>query len=194
LELVRYIHLNPVRAKIVRRAEEYLYSGHRSYIEGKPTEVIDPRAVLALFGGPKAYRRFVMDGLGHGHKEEHYEVDDQRFLGGKQFGEVVLAEVEGEPERKVKKPSLSKIAEDLAKRLKVSHEDLRKSNRTWNQSRARILIAHVLVRHGGFKVGEVAAYFGRDQTTISSLLSRFSQRAQQDAAVQAEVKRLAQIV
>jgi chromosomal replication initiation ATPase DnaA len=78
--------------------------------------------------------------------------------------------------------------------LFVRPEDLRKPNRSWNQSRARILIAHVLVRHGGFKVGEVAGYFGRDQTTISSLLSRFSQRAQQDTAVQAEVKRLAQIV
>jgi putative transposase len=194
-ELIRYIHLNPVRAKVVRRAEEYLYSGHWSYIESKPTEVIDPpRAVLDLFGGPKAYQRFVADGLGEGHKEEHYEVDDQRFLGGKQFGEVVLAEVGAEPERKVKKPSLSKIVEDLARRLKVSPEDLRKPNRTWNQSRARILIAHVLIRHSGFKVGEVAAYFGRDQTTISSLLSRFSQRAQQDTAVQAEVERLAQIV
>jgi putative transposase len=194
LELIRYIHLNPVRAKIARTVEEYLYSGHRSYVEGKPTEVIDPRPVLDLFGGPKAYRRFVMDGLGDGHKEDLYRVDDQRFLGGKQFGEVVLAEVESEPVRKAKKPSLSKIAEDLAKRLKVSPEDLRKPTRTWNQSRARILIAHVLVRHGGFKVGEVAGYFGRDQTTISSLLSRFSQRAQQDTAVQAEVKRLAQIV
>jgi hypothetical protein len=92
-------------------------------------------------------------------------VDDQRFLGGKPFGEVALAEVEGEPERKAKKHSLSKIVEDLAKRLKVSPEDLRKPNRTWNQSRARIFIANVLVRHGGFKVGEFAAYFGRDQIT-----------------------------
>jgi chromosomal replication initiation ATPase DnaA len=94
----------------------------------------------------------------------------------------------------VKKPSLSKVAEELAKRLKVSHEDLRKPDRSWNQSRARTLIAHVLVKYGGFKVGEVAAYFGRDQTTISSLLSRFSHRAQEDLAVQSTVERLAQIV
>jgi REP element-mobilizing transposase RayT len=194
LELVRYIHLNPVRAKAARNAEEYLYSGHRSYLSGKPTEVIDPRPVLDLLGGPKAYRRFVADGLGHGHKEEHYEVEDQRFLGGKQFGEKVRAEAEDEPGRKRNKASLSKVTEQLAKRLKVSHEELRKPDRSWDRSRARMLIAHVLVKHGGFKVGEVAAYFGRDQTTISSLLSRLSHRARQDSGIQAELKRLAQIV
>jgi len=31
-ELVRYIHLNPVRARMVRRPEDYEYSGHRAYI------------------------------------------------------------------------------------------------------------------------------------------------------------------
>ena len=33
LELVRYIHLNPVRAGIVQKPEEYEYSSHRSYLE-----------------------------------------------------------------------------------------------------------------------------------------------------------------
>src|ERR1044072_9310301 len=30
-ELVRYIHLNPVRAKMVDKVEQYKYSGHRVY-------------------------------------------------------------------------------------------------------------------------------------------------------------------
>ncbi|HEX6188685.1 MAG TPA: hypothetical protein VFZ40_11435, partial [Pyrinomonadaceae bacterium] len=30
-ELVRYIHLNPVRAKMVRKPENYLHSSHRAY-------------------------------------------------------------------------------------------------------------------------------------------------------------------
>lgn len=31
-ELVRYIHLNPVRAGMVKRPEQYNYSGHRAYL------------------------------------------------------------------------------------------------------------------------------------------------------------------
>ncbi len=36
MELSRYIHLNPVRAKMVEKPEEYSYSSYISYITGKP--------------------------------------------------------------------------------------------------------------------------------------------------------------
>ena len=32
LQLIRYIHLNPVRAGMVKEPETYLYSGHRAYL------------------------------------------------------------------------------------------------------------------------------------------------------------------
>jgi REP-associated tyrosine transposase len=35
LQLTRYIHLNPVRAGMVDEPEQYLYSGHRAYLDGK---------------------------------------------------------------------------------------------------------------------------------------------------------------
>ena len=35
-ELVRYIHLNPVRAKMVRKAEKYPYSSQRAYLGMEP--------------------------------------------------------------------------------------------------------------------------------------------------------------
>src|SRR5262249_9802920 len=126
LELIRYIHLNPVRAKIARTPEQYAFSGHRSYLEGKATEAMDPRPVLKLFGGPKSYRRFVTDAIGHGHKEEYYEVEDQRFLGGKEFGEKVRAETEGESEGRIKRVALNKAVEELAKRLEANPAELRK--------------------------------------------------------------------
>jgi transposase len=39
-------------------------------------------------------------------------------------------------------------------------------------------MAYVLVRRGGYGVKEVAEYFGRDPTTISTLLSRYEQKIQ----------------
>src|SRR6266436_3287949 len=35
-ELVRYIHLNPVRAKMVTKPEDYFHSGHRAYLGMAP--------------------------------------------------------------------------------------------------------------------------------------------------------------
>ena len=85
LQLIRYIHLNPVRAGMVKEPEKYLYSGHRAYLQGK-TSVIDPRKVLSVMGGRARYRAFVSGGMKDGHREEYYEVSDQRFLGAEGFG------------------------------------------------------------------------------------------------------------
>lgn len=60
MELVRYIHLNTVRSKLVERPERWRYSGHGVYLRGKPTEMMDPQPVFKLLGGPRAYRKFVL--------------------------------------------------------------------------------------------------------------------------------------
>ena len=80
MKLIRYIHLNPVRAGIVKEPEKYLYSGHRAYLQGKASETIDPSKVLSVMGGRARYRAFVSDGMNDGHREEFYEVSDQQFL------------------------------------------------------------------------------------------------------------------
>ena len=61
-------------------------------------------------------------------------------------------------------------------------------------SRQRALMAYVLVRRGGYGVKEVAEYFGRDPTTISSLLSRYEQKMQGQAELYRETDRLARFV
>src|SRR5947207_5658415 len=40
-ELVRYIHLNPVRAGMVDLPEQYEYSGHRAYLGLESTSLVD---------------------------------------------------------------------------------------------------------------------------------------------------------
>jgi REP-associated tyrosine transposase len=99
LELIRYIHLNPVRAGMVKSAEAHRYSGHHACLHGKATETIDPGKVLAILGGKAAYRRFVSDGLAEGHKEEYYAVEDQRFLGDEGFVEKLLNQEPGKAPR-----------------------------------------------------------------------------------------------
>lgn len=77
-ELVRYIHLNPLRAGLVddiSALERYRYAGH-SYLAGKLEngwQAVDD--VLVIFGkdrrsGRKSYRQFVMEGIGLGSRPE----------------------------------------------------------------------------------------------------------------------------
>lgn len=193
LELIRYIHLNPVRAGIVKRPERYGYSGHRVYLEGKPTEVLDTTKVLRLFGGKGAYRRFILDGLGDGHKEEYYEVEDQRFLGAEGFGDRIQEKL-GKRQKAANRKPVAAVLKELAGELEIGVEALRSPDRSWSVSKARTMIAYVLVRRLGYGIGEVAAYLRRDMATVGTLVARLFERMQSDEQVARNVERLARIV
>ena len=78
LELVRYIHLNPIRAGIIRDLNEldaYLYSGH-SVVMGKVKHGWqNTQEVLGMFGGRlgparRSYRNFVKKGVAEGKRHD----------------------------------------------------------------------------------------------------------------------------
>lgn len=60
LETIRYIALNPVKANICPRPEDYPWSGYGATI-GKHVDdnIVDVRAIIAMFGSRAAYRRYV---------------------------------------------------------------------------------------------------------------------------------------
>jgi putative transposase len=89
-ELVRYIHLNPLRAGIVQCLDElksYKYGGHSSLMGKTKREWQDTEYVLRLFGKGKAearktYESFVKEGVEHGRREELTGGGLIRSLGG----------------------------------------------------------------------------------------------------------------
>jgi len=51
---VRYIHENPVKARLVEKARDYAWSSDRHYRLGGGPEWLDPGDVLAMLGGPSS--------------------------------------------------------------------------------------------------------------------------------------------
>jgi len=179
LELVRYIHLNPVRAGMVKAPDRYRYSGHQAYVESKAGDIIDPGKVLKLIGGRAGYQRFVRDGMADGHKEEYYEVEDQRFLGADGFGDRVQGRADA-TKKVPSKRSIEAIVKQLAKELGVSVDAVRSRERGWVISKARTMIAYVMARRLGYELKEVASYLHRDMATVGTLVSRLYDRMQSD--------------
>ena len=194
LELIRYIHLNPVRAGMVKSPELYRYSGDHAYLQGKGSEIVDPAKVLSMLGGKQAYRRFVRDGLSDGHKEEYYAVADQRFLGPEGFGEKMLKKEPDSPRKTSAQPHLETAARELAELLEIEASSLRSPDRSWAISKARTIAAYVLVRRLGYRLNDVAAYFGRDVASVATLLARLNERMQADDKTRRDIDRLVKIV
>jgi len=59
VHLSRYIHLNPVIAGLVRRAEDWEFSSYLEYIGIRNGTLPKPDVVLSQFASPAAYRQFV---------------------------------------------------------------------------------------------------------------------------------------
>jgi putative transposase len=78
LELVRYIHLNPLRAKLVKslaESDKYPYSGHSALMGNVQRDFQDTSYVLRLFGkkvsaARQAYRVYVAKGIAQGRRPE----------------------------------------------------------------------------------------------------------------------------
>ena len=76
LELVRYIHLNPIRARLVKDLDElgrYAYCGHSVLIGRAKNPWQNTEGVLGMFGenfgvAKRAYRAFVKKGIAQGRR------------------------------------------------------------------------------------------------------------------------------
>lgn len=90
LELTRYIHLNPVRGRLVHRLSDlrgYPWSGHATIMGLLEREWQDTAAVLAYFGGKRRqaiqrYEAFVREGIARGRRPELVGGGLVRSLGG----------------------------------------------------------------------------------------------------------------
>ena len=105
LALVRYIHLNPVRARLVKTMEEldlYPWSGHRMIIGKEEYPWMDRAYILSQFSrtkrkGIRAYHRFVRDGLAEGRRPELTGGGLIRSQGG--WSQVLALRSKGEKEQ-----------------------------------------------------------------------------------------------
>ena len=78
LELVRYLHLNPLRAGIVknvRALDSYKYTGHSSLMGRIARPWQETKEVLALYArtvkrAREKYRQFVMEGVAQGKRQD----------------------------------------------------------------------------------------------------------------------------
>lgn len=165
MELVRYIHLNPVRVGVVNSISalaQYPYTGHSVIMGAREYPIQDTESVLERFSGrdlkaKTEYESFIAAGFTQGAREEFQggglirsmgglaklllrddglrEAADERILGGGDFVESVLEICEH-----VKTPetvTLSEILAEIAVQTGVSPEEIIGPSRGHVISKAR---------------------------------------------------------
>lgn len=190
--LVRYIHLNPVRAGLVVRPEDHPYSSHTAYLRGRPSDLVDPRPILQLLGGRKQYRLLVLPaadgGEGAGDEREAEDAGNGRARAALGLQPRGADPADGVQRRTRELPAT--LVDTLARWLGADPDTVRSVDRSRKVSHARSVIAFTLVRRLGYPIATVAAALQREPTSIAVLLCRLARRLESDPALSAEVVRL----
>ncbi len=203
-ELVRYIHLNPVRAKIVRTPEAYPYSSHLAYIGLKEPGMVDIERVLRHFGGTKKLARerfglFVKAGIKGGHREEFYGAEEGRILGSEEFVDETKKRV-GEIPRgarpeieKRSTPNLEGLIEAAANASRLTQEEIcsrSKRRAIVTAKEAMIFVAHEL----GASNTAVAKLMGVDSSLVSRRLDSAKSKMTDSSELQNLVKQIRRLI
>jgi hypothetical protein len=194
LELVRYIHLNPVRAKIVKKPEDYEWTGHLSYLGRGGDDLIDDSFVLDQFSRNRSlarrrYRQFVWEGIASGHQEKYYEGKDQRYLGEDSF--INQIEVgRNESESWVYDIPLEAISQEVSRVTGITEERLYSGTRDREGARGRGLVAYLAKTVSDYMVKEIASHFKRSPVTIGEAIIRVEDLLRRDRSLEKALTRM----
>jgi len=171
--LARYIHLNPVRAGIVGRPQEYEWSNFREYVKlRREPPWMRTSLVLSLFGNRperarELYAEFVLSAIGQELKDPLSGAALSGILGSETFIDRIKKEIIPErlrapdpevPElRKLKtRPELAGIRAEVDAYLGIRNK---------HAKRAAIFIAH---KNTDYKLKEIGEFFDIGPSGISS--------------------------
>jgi putative transposase len=195
MELVRYIHLNPLRSHIVQSLEEldmYAWSGHR-VILGKTRNLWqDTSSVLLFFGedtdiARQGYTNFMNRGVMHGRRpdlsgtrtERSTAMDadrpDARILGSRKFATTIIdksSEKSHYMSQVEKDREIERIIEERCRAEGISLEALTAGNRAGRNPKVRSDLAYQLAQDLGISYTEIAGRLGISNSRVSRIISR----------------------
>jgi REP element-mobilizing transposase RayT len=180
LELVRYVHLNPVRCGMVRDPLEYPWSSHRAYLGQESLPWLTTDWVLGQLSEKRSeaqqrYSAFVQDGLGEGYRKDLHQGNiDRRVLVDDCFLERVADSVATLPYQLL---DLADIVACVCRNYGVEVAELKSASQQRHISEARAMIAWLARALSGATLTDVGMEINRDVGTMSSALRRLKQRA-----------------
>ena len=166
LEVCRYVVLNPVRARMVERPEQWKWSSYRATAgKGRPSPSLTTDWVLGQFSGKRAkaekeYQEFVQRDIGE--KSIWADVKGQIILGEDNFVDRLLPHLK----KYQNVPEISR-SQRFVNRLpleKIFQQSILKDKR----KRDRILVE--AIEKYGYRQSEIAHHLGLHASTVSNLV------------------------
>jgi len=202
LEVLRYIHRNPLQAGIVDNLKDYEWSSHHGYVSrAKKWDWLHKDVLLAMLSPQRsrqksAYMDFVSRGVSE-EIEKFYSLKNlPSILGADTFKEWVKEQFDRLrfhpeiPESRVLSSSPAQIIDLVSAYFKIGKEQLMISRRG-TENLPRDLAIYLVRLHCRDTLAEIGSYFGIDTySTVSSAIERIKARKRTDRSVKKELNEL----
>jgi len=200
LQLSRYLHLNPVRAGMVKRPEEYPYSSYQSYIGQAEGDIVHRDLLWSMIfqdrrQAPQRYKKFLEDAMGVETESPLKEVLGGVILGGEGFRGEVLSRVADENlqskevshRRALKKtPGAEAIIQVMCSHFKVSRDDL-----LCGKGEARNIAIFLTKKNTALTNRQIGELFGKiSYSAVSRVYERLSRRAVKNKELEKEISNI----
>jgi putative transposase len=175
LELLRYLHFNPVRGRLSKSVDEYPWSSHHAYNGARSEPWLTTDFALSLFAADSvraidAYRAFMRLGAAQGTVESpfaHRNSSDSRILGSDEFAQRML----GTKWKPRSKKSLDDLIAQACELFLVTQAMLESPRRSPALVGARAWVVDQAVTGRIASITAVAKRFNRDESSLRYLLN-----------------------
>jgi len=172
LTLLRYIHLNPVRANLAASPDDYPWSSHHAYLGDRSEPWVTTGFALRMLDTDRrraiaAYEEFLRAAPARSPLLDRNE-QDPRILGSDAFAQRVL----GDGWNPRPDSALKRVIDDACARFGVTEAELQSSSRLTTVARARAWIADEARRAEIASVASLARYFNRSESSVREALQR----------------------
>lgn len=203
LELVRYIHMNPVEAGLSRHPRDHRWTSHRAYLfKGLRPKWFCTEEVLGRFGGSRKeglrkMSAFVCEKIPESVRKSLLE--ERVILGTKAFKEWVHGNWKGKErqrgitlrdQRHGGKADIKTVLEYVSLAFDVSVTDLR-SNGRFRENPGRKMAIYLLRRLGGLSQNEIAKWM---KAKDGAAIAKASERYQRELAKDRHLRKLSEEV
>ena len=175
LELVRYIHLNPVRAGIASTATSYPWSGHHGYLGKETLPWLTTDLVLSMLSqngasARSAYAAFVQAGLGEDRRDAfHRGTCDGRILGDEAFVDGILTRTK---QRQGRVYTLDEVVNRVCAYYCLSSAAIGLPGKARPMAKARALAAAIVQASPHLRLTDLAAVLGRELSALGKAAQR----------------------
>jgi REP element-mobilizing transposase RayT len=199
VQVSRYIHLNPVAARLVERPQDYRWSSYRAYLREGGMTGVWRESVLAHFGDRlhatiHRYREFVEGALQGGEKWFELPITKQSFVGDESFALQVRAEREKLREQEGHY-SLAIIVQAVCHVVGVEPEDFASSSKEDRIQRGRELFMYTARRYSEASLQEVVRWLRvKDGSTVTHGVRRAERRLKEEELFRRQLEAILRIL